>query len=356
MSEMVQRLLELTGTEYPIIQAPMASVGTPQLAGASSNAGALGSLGCALFTPTEFRSQVDELRALTNKPFNVNFFCHRQPQANEERDGAFAERLSPYFEELGIAQPPGLSEVVPPFNASMVEALRALRPPIVSFHFGLPDDDAVKAVKNTGAILISSATTVSEARALEAQGVDIVVAQGHEAGGHSGLFDAAHSQAQIGTMALVPQVVDAVSVPVVAAGGIFDGRGVAAALALGAAGVQLGTAFVACPESTANEVYRRELARCGDDGTQMTTLFSGRPARAIVTRLMRDLADIEGATPEFPLPYSQTAMLGQVGVQKGSPDFAAMWAGQSAARTRPIPAGDLVAALVEEARKAGAPI
>ena len=356
MSEQVERLLGLIGTEYPIIQAPMALVGTPQLAAASSNAGALGSLGCAVLTPDAFRSQVDELRALTNKPFNVNFFSHIQPQPNEERDNAFAARLSPYFEELEIDQPPGLSELFPAFNPSMLEAVREARPPIVSFHFGLPDRESVEAIQSDGAVLIGTATTVAEAKALEAQSVDIVVAQGHEAGGHSGVFDAAPNRVQIGTMALVPQVVDAVSIPVVAAGGIFDGRGVAAALALGAAGVQLGTAFVACPESAANEVYRRALANCSDDSTQLTTLLSGRPARAIVTRFIRDLADIEESTPDFPLPFSQTAMLGQASLEQESPDFLAMWAGQGAARTRPIPAVDLVAALVEEARQAGAPI
>jgi len=372
MNEQTKRLLALTGAEIPIVQAPMATVATPALAAAACNAGALGSLGCAVLPPEAFRAQVEELRSLTNKPFNVNFFAHAAPTSDRERDGAFAARLKPYFDELEVEQPPGLAELFPSFDATMLEAVRELRPPIVSFHFGLPDAETVAAIKDDGAVLISTATTVAEARTLERRGVDVIVAQGHEAGGHSGVFEpdggpgraaaqigaqiGAQVGAQIGTMALVPQIVDAVSVPVLAAGGLFDGRGVAAALALGAAGAQLGTAFVACPESAVNPVYREALTSCGDDGTRMTTLFSGRPARAISTRLLRELADLDGRTPAFPLPISQTMLLGMASAQRDSPDFAAMWAGQGAAGARAMPAGELVATLVAEAREAGAAI
>jgi nitronate monooxygenase len=242
-------LLDLLGITHPIIQAPMSGFSGPALAGAVSNAGALGSLSCATLPAQAARDQIEEIRRACNRPFNLNFFVHSAPSIDVQTAGRVRERLAAYFDEFGLGAVPEPSDPLPRFDEERLLLVLELKPPVVSFHFGLPPADTMKRIKQTGAVVLSSATTVAEARKLEAEGADAIIAQGFEAGGHRGTFTQGDGAGLIGTMALVPQVVDAVGVPVIAAGGIADGRGIAAAFALGASGVQIGTAFLGCPEA-----------------------------------------------------------------------------------------------------------
>ena len=276
------RLLELLGTELPIIQAPMAGANGSALAAAVSETGGLGSLPCAMLDAAKARAEIGVIRQRTAKPLNVNFFCHQAPQPDAARDAAWRERLAGYYRELDLdptAEAPAVNRA--PFDESMCALVEDLRPAVVSFHFGLPEPALLSRVKAAGCKVLSSATTVAEACWLEDHGCDAVIAQGFEAGGHRGMFLTDKVASQVGTMALVPQVVDAVNVPVIAAGGIGDGRGIAAAFALGAAGVQLGTAYLFTPESLINDLHRAALHSAGDDKTALTNLFSGRPARGL---------------------------------------------------------------------------
>ena len=335
-------LPKVLGTELPIIQAPMAGVQDSALAIAVSNAGGLGSLPCALLGPDAIRRELQVIRAQTTRPFNVNFFCHAQPEASVERETAWRAALSPYFAEYGIdasaiaAGPARLA-----FSAEAADVLSEFRPPVVSFHFGLPSADLLARVRGWGAKILSSATTVDEARWLEAQGVDAVIAQGIEAGGHRGLFLTEDLSTQIGTFALVPQIVRAVKIPVIAAGGIADARGVAAALTLGAAGVQVGTAYLLCPEATTSAVHRAALKSDAARVTALTNLFTGRPARSIVNRLIRELGPISAAAPAFPLAAAAVAPLRARAESLGSGQFSPLWAGQNVSGCREIPAGEL---------------
>ncbi len=343
-------LSELLGVEHPIIQAPMASAATPALAAAVSNAGGLGSLGCAPFTPEKFAEQVGALRADTNMAFNVNFFVHDEPVADSEAETAMLQRLAPYYAELELGEAPAARSVFPIFGAEMLAAVTALKPPVVSFHFGLPEHATIETLKASGAVILASATTVREAVALEQGGVDAVIAQGYEAGGHRATFLGDVESGTVGTFALVPQVADAVSVPVIAAGAVADGRGIAAAFALGASGVQIGTAFLACPETEMHPVHRELLLQARGETTQVTRTISGRPARAIVNRYITEMNE-SGAEPlAFPLQYSLSGPLNAASRKRDSSDLMVMWAGQAAALARPLPAGELLTKLADEAQ------
>ncbi len=346
-------LTELIGIEHPIIQAPMAGVASPALAAAVSNAGGLGSLGCGEMTVEQLRESFGETRAWTARPFNINFFAHEAPEHPSDDAAAMRGWLAGYYQELDVRESPSLSETpMRSFDAATLRAVLELEPRIVSFHFGLPAHDMLDALKSTGTVILSSATTVSEARRLEAAGVHAIIAQGYDAGGHRGTFSEPIAAGSIGTFALVPQIVDAVSVPVIAAGGIADGRGIAAAFALGASGVQMGTAFILCPESAASPVYREVLRQTRDDETVVTRAFTGRPARAIVNRFVEEMAPREDDVAPFPLQDSLTLALHVASVARGSKDLAAMLAGQASPLARALPAAALVETLVCEAQEA----
>ena len=296
------------GIRYPIIQAPMAGASTPALAIAVSTAGGLGSLGLAMHTQEALRNDCATVSA-AGAPYNANFFVHSEPVDDPARAADARSLLAPYYRELGLGEVPDVVTATPSFNDTHLQAVLDLRPPVVSFHFGLPNADAFKAIKAAGLYTLSSATNVAEARELEARGVDAVIAQGFEAGGHRGTFSEPYERGHVGTLALVPQVVDAVSIPVIAAGGIGDGRGIAAALVLGASAVQLGTAFLTCPESAAHPLYRRALNEASDDQTRITHAFSGRPARGLENRYLREMAGHEAHYPDFPILNTLTGPL-----------------------------------------------
>jgi nitronate monooxygenase len=292
--------------------------------------------------PDALRLELTALRAGTTRPFNVNFFCHTQPEPNVELDTIWRAELSPYFAEYGIdANAVTADSGRRPFDEDAAEVLAEFRPAVVSFHFGLPSRSLLAKVRSWGGKILSSATTVDEARWLEAQGVDAVIVQGIEAGGHRGSFLSADMTLQLGTLALVPQVVDAVSIPVIAAGGIADARGVAAAIALGAAGVQVGTAYLLCPEATTRAVHRAALKSGRAKATALTNLFTGRPARGIVNRLMQELGPMSDAVPPFPLATSALAPLRAKAEGLGRDDFSPLWAGQNTSGCKEISASIL---------------
>ncbi len=323
-------LQKLLGIELPIIQAPMAGAQDNALAVAVSNAGGLGSLPCAMLGVDAMRKELAAIRAQTTKPFNVNFFCHKQAEPSVERETIWRAALSPYLKEYGIDAntiPAGPGRL--PFSAEAADALSEFRPAVVSFHFGVPVPDLLARVRSWGAKILSSATTVEEARWLEARGVDAIIAQGLEAGGHRGIFLSEDLNTQLGTFALVPQIVRAVKIPVIAAGGIADPKGVAAAVALGAIGVQIGTAYMLCTEATTSAVHRAALKSGAARVTALTNLFTGRPARGIVNRLMRELGPISAAAPAFPLATSAIAPLRAKAESLGRGDFSPLWAGQN---------------------------
>ena len=341
-----QRLPDLLGIEHPIVLAPMAGSGTPELAAAVSNAGGLGSLGCAALSPPAVLAAVGRLRALTAGPVNLNFFCHRQAPPDPEREAAWRARLTPFYRELGLSpdlSPPPMD--LPPFGHALCEVVEQTRPEVVSFHFGLPERLLLDRVKRAGCTVLSSATTVAEACWLEANGVDAVIAQGNEAGGHRATF-LDGSIAQLSTMALLPAVAEAVRIPVVAAGGIGDGHGIAAALALGAAGVQIGTAFLLCPEAATPPLYRAALRNAGP--TVVTDVFTGRPARALANRLTRERS-LSPGIPAFPLAMAFLAPLRVEAERQGRSDFSAIWAGEAMALARELPGGVLTRSLANEA-------
>jgi nitronate monooxygenase len=334
--------MNILATELSIIQAPMAGAQASALAIAVSNAAALGSLPCALLSPEALRDELAAIRAQTTQPYNVNFFCHTPPVPDPAREAAWRAALSPYYAEFGLDPneiPAG--PVRAPFSDEVADIVEPVKPPIVSFHFGLPSAALLARVRAWGSKVLASATTVDEARWLEARGVDAIIAQGLEAGGHRGNFLRADLTTQLGTFALVPQIVAAVRVPVIAAGGIADARGVAAAMRLGASAVQIGTAYLLCPEATITPVHRAALRGAGASHTALTNLISGRPARGIMNRLMRDLGPMSDLPPEFPLATPAVAPLRAAAEAKGMGDFSPLWAGQNASGCREIPAADL---------------
>ena len=349
-----RRLADLLQVEHPLVLAPMAGLGTAELAAAVCQAGGLGSIGCAVMRPEAVMQAIGKLRSLTKRPINANFFCHSPARPDPQREQAWLERLEPYYRELGI----GLSRPIartdfPPFGDAVCTVVEACRPEVVSFHFGLPEPSLLARVKAAGCRVLSSATTVGEARWLEERGADAIIAQGFEAGGHRGTFLAADMDAEMarqsGTLALVPQIVDAVAVPVIAAGGIADARAISAAFALGASGVQMGTAYLLCPEAATPPLHRRALRGPDAAATVLTNVFTGRPARALANRVASEVGPISGAMPDFPLPMAALASLRSKAEEGGSIDFTPLWAGQAAALCREMPAGALTQALADEA-------
>ncbi|MBI2688437.1 MAG: nitronate monooxygenase [Acidobacteria bacterium] len=333
---------ERLGIEHPIIQAPMAGVQGSALAIAVSNAGGLGSLPCAMLSLADIRSELSTIRAQTDRPFNVNFFCHTQPELDPERDAAWRATLFKYYEEYGIpanAIPSGALRA--PFGEEAADLLAQLKPPVVSFHFGLPSDRLLSRVKAAGCTTLASATTVEEAQWLEGHGVDAIIAQGLEAGGHRGMFLTEDVTTQVGTFALLPQIIGKVKIPVIAAGGIADAAGVAAAMALGAAAVQIGTAYLLCPEVTTTSFHRAALKSEAARHTALTNIFSGRPARGIVNRIMRELGPMNSAAPAFPLAGSAVAPLRARAESLGDDGFSPLWCGQNASGCVELPAADV---------------
>lgn len=320
----------------------MAGAQGSALAIAVSNAGGLGSLPAAMLTPDALRDEIAAITSATSRPYNVNFFCHEPPPPDAHREARWRDLLAPYYRELDIdphtIQPgPGRA----PFDHDVADVLSSFTPPVVSFHFGLPSKDLLDRVRQWRPTIISSATTVDEARWLEAQGVDAIIAQGVEAGGHRGMFLSDDLTTQVGTFALVPQIVRAVSVPVIAAGGIGDAAGVVAALALGAAAVQVGTAYLLCPEATTTPVHRRALASPRATHTALTNVFTGRPARGIVNRLMAELGPMNAGVPAFPLATGAVMPLRSKAEARGSDDFSPLWSGQNASGCKNIAAAEL---------------
>lgn len=345
-----RRILDLLGIELPIIQAPMAGATTAEMVIAASNAGGLGSLPSAQYSVSQLREELQRISAATTRAINVNFFSHVTPDADPVGQMRWRSVLAPYYVEYGIdpAAPvsgPGRA----PFDEKFCEVVEEFRPKVVSFHFGLPDRRLVDRVKATGAKVLSSATTVAEATWLEMNGVDAVIAMGFEAGGHRGNFLTQDMSTQVGTMALVPQVVDAVKVPVIAAGGIADGRGVAAALMLGASAVQVGTAYLLTPEAKIPALHSKALKDAGDASTAITNVFTGRPARGVVNRLMRELGPLSDVAPAFPTAGAAVAAIRSKAEATGQDDFTNLWAGQAVKLAKQLPAGELTRQLFQDA-------
>jgi nitronate monooxygenase len=341
-----RRFLDLVKTEFPIVLAPMAGVMDADLVIAAAQGGALGSLPAAMISADKTREQVNIIRQRVSAPVNLNFFCHNTVDADPRREAGWKARLGAYYKEFGLdpAAPINAANRAP-FDAAYCAVVEELKPEVVSFHFGLPPADLVKRVKAAGAIVMSSATTVREAIWLEENGADIIIAQGAEAGGHRGMFLTDNIAEQPGTFALVPQVVDAVKVPVIAAGGIMDGRGIAAAFALGAAGVQLGTAYLRCPESKVIAPARVALAQATDETTVITNVMTGRPARGVANRVMREVGPISPDAPAFPHGATALGPLKAAAEKLGKVDFTNLWAGQAVRMGREMPAAELTRAL-----------
>lgn len=339
----------LLGTRLPIIQAPMAGVQDSRLALAVCRAGALGSVPAAMLGPDALRAELQTMVEHSAGPWNVNFFCHANPEPDDHREQDWRSALTPYYQELGL----NIGDVQAgagrrPFDAATLEILREFRPPVVSFHFGLPAPELVAELKRWGTVILSTATTVAEAVWLEAHGADAVIAQGLEAGGHRGMFLSDDITSQMGTFALLPQVAAAVRVPVIAAGGIADSAGISAAMALGAAAVQLGTAFLLCPEAATSQLHRAALASESAVHTALTNVFSGRPARGIVNRVMRELGPMSAVAPAFPQAGVALAPLRKAAEARGSSDFSPLWSGQNACGCQAIAAELLVRRLAGE--------
>jgi nitronate monooxygenase len=338
-----RRFLDLVAAEHPIIQAPMANAGGVELCARAIAGGALGSLPCGMLSPDQIGEQAAAVRSQADGPLNLNFLCHAMPAPVD--DSNWRELLRPYYEEFDIGEPP-TPPLRRPFDDAALAAVEKVRPEVVSFHFGLPDEPLLDRVKATGAIVLSSATTVAEAQRLEERGVDAIIAQGFEAGGHSGRFLGGDPAEALGLMALLPQVVDAVRVPVVAAGGIADGRGIAAAMMLGASAVQLGTAFLHCPEGLLAPGHRQQMkARA----TVITNVYSGGLARAVRGRLIDELGPVRSEAPPYPLAGAAIMPLFRAAVERGDHDFLPSLAGQGAALGVELPAAELTRQLAADA-------
>ena len=335
------------GLAAPLIQAPMAGVQNHRLAAAVCQAGGLGSLPAAMLSADALHAELIALQDLTNRPFNVNFFCHAAPQPDAEREARWREALAPYYKAWGLdasAIPNGPGRV--PFGTETADVLEAFRPAVVSFHFGLPAPELLARVKSWGSLILSSATTVQEGLWLQAQGADAVIAQGLEAGGHRGMFLSEDLSTQMGTLALLPQMVQALKLPVIAAGGIVSAPGIQAARALGAAGVQMGTAYLCSDEAQTSALHRTALLSGAAQHTALTNLFTGRPARGIVNRVMRELGPLSPLAPAFPLATAGMAPLRAAAEAQGSSDFTPLWAGQNTAHIQARPAGDITQSFI----------
>jgi len=340
------RFLDLVKTEFPIVLAPMAGVMDADLVVAAAQGGALGSLPCAMLSAEKAREQVNIIRQRVTAPVNMNFFCHTPVEADARREAGWKGRLGAYYKELGLDPSAPINAANrAPFDAAMCAVVEELKPEVVSFHFGLPAGELFRRVKAAGSVVMSSATTVKEAIWLEENGADIIIAQGADAGGHRGMFLTENIAEQPGTFALVPQVVDAVKVPVIAAGGIADGRGIAAAFALGASGVQIGTAYLRCPESKVTAAGRVALAQASDESTVITNVMTGRPARGVANRVMREVGPISPDAPAFPHAATALGPLKVAAEKLGRVDFSNLWAGQAVRMGREMPAAELTQAL-----------
>ena len=345
-----RELLDLFEIELPIIQAPMAGSNGSAMAIAVCQAGGMGSLPCALLDADTARAEIGVIRQQTDKPFNVNFFCHTPPEPDDEAEARWLAHLDPYYAELGLDPADKVAGFNrSPFDEAMCEVIEDTRPAVVSFHFGLPSDTLFNRVKDAGCLAIASATTAEEAVWLVERGCDAVIAQGSEAGGHRGMFLTDQIATQVGTFALVPQIVDAVDVPVIAAGGIGDGRGIAAAFALGASGVQIGTAYLSTPESKVTDLHRAELRKARSDGTALTNMFSGRPARGIMNRLMRENGPMSDKAPAFPTAGGALAPLKAKAEAQGDHAFSSLWSGQAASLCKETTSAELTADLARSA-------
>jgi nitronate monooxygenase len=342
-------LLSLLNIQFAIIQSPMVGVSTPKLAAAVSNAGALGSIGIGASNVEQARAMLRETAALTDKPFNVNVFCHEPAVHDAARASQWLAFLAPFFAEFGAAAPTSLREIYTSFveDADMLQMLLEEKPAVVSFHFGLPPQPAIDALKDAGIVLLCSVTNLAEAQRAEHAGVHALVAQGYEAGGHRGVFDP-QQDSQMGTFALVRVLADACRLPVIAAGGIMDGAGIKAVMQLGASAAQLGTAFILCPESCANAAYREALKGPRAHQTQVTSVISGRPARGMVNRNFTSLQADDAVLPDYPLTYDANKALNAAAGAKGNTEFAVQWAGQGAPLARELPAAALVNLLVAQ--------
>lgn len=345
-----RRILDLLGIQLPILQAPMAGATGSAMAIAVGNAGGLGALPCAMLSAEQVRAEIEAFRASCQGPLNLNFFCHQPPAPDAERDRRWKQALKPYYEEVGadFDAPTPVSNRAP-FDEQSCRLVEQLRPEVVSFHFGLPQADLLRRVKASGAKVLSSATTVEEAVWLEAHGCDAIIAMGYEAGGHRGMFLSEDITSQVGTFALVPQVVDAVRVPVIAAGGIGDHRGLVAALALGASAVQVGTAYLFCPQAKVSPAHRRALDSAPASDTALTNLFTGRPARGINNRIMRELGPMSPLAPRFPLAGGALMPLRAIRDPQGNSDFSNLWAGQALRLGQHLDAGELTRQIADKA-------
>jgi nitronate monooxygenase len=336
------RFLDLVGAEHPIVQAPMAGAGGVELCAAAIAGGALGSLPCGMLAPEQVLAEVANVRERASGPLNLNFFCHAMPaDADESR---WRRLLKPYYDEFGVA--PGNGGAVRlPFDEAVCGVVEEVRPEVVSFHFGLPAEGLLARVKATGAVVVGNATTVEEARWLEERGADAIIAQGFEAGGHTGRFLEPGSEA-IGLFALVPRIVDAVGMPVLAAGGIGDARGIAAAFTLGASAVQLGTAYLHTPEARISDAHRQRLS---EGRTIVTNLMTGGLARGLHGRLVDEVGPIREEAPPYPLASAALAPIRSVAEKRGDYGFGPMWAGQAAPLGRSLPATELTRKLAADA-------
>lgn len=345
------RLTKRLGIRHPIVQAPMAGVSTPQLAAAVTNAGGLGSLGIGASTTAQAREMIKQTQTLTAGPFNVNVFCHEPAYRDVDREAEWITYLTPLFAEAGIEPPSSLDEIYTSFieDNDMLDMLLELKPAVVSFHFGIPSADCIDALKGAGIFTMATATCTHEAATIEAAGIEAVIAQGIEAGGHRGMFNPSARDQCLSTLALVRLLAHHTALPIIAAGGIMDGFAANAAMAAGADAVQLGTAFVLCPESSANEAYRMALKSDKAADTQLTKVLSGRPARGIVNRLISFGEAKERAVPaDYPVAYDAAKRLSAAAAKLGNHEFAAQWAGQGAPIARELPAAELVALIVKE--------
>ncbi|MHC2438461.1 NAD(P)H-dependent flavin oxidoreductase [Bradyrhizobium sp. USDA 4451] len=341
-----RRLIDRFNTEFPIVLAPMAGVMDAELVIAVAQGGGLGSLPCAMLSAEKAREQVNIIRQRVSAPVNLNFFCHKAVDADPAREAQWRQRLAPYYREHGLDPDAHINAANrAPFDAAFCAVVEELKPEVVSFHFGLPEPKLLQRVKAAGAIVMSSATTVREAIWLEENGADVVIAQGADAGGHRAMFLTDNISEQPGTFSLLPQVVDAVKVPVVAAGGIADGRGIAAALALGASAVQIGTAYLRCPESKVTAQGRIALAQASDESTVITNVMTGRPARGVANRVMREVGPISPDAPAFPHAATALGPLKAAAEQQGKVDFTNLWAGQAVRMGKEMPAAELTRAL-----------
>lgn len=342
-------LKEVLGIDLPIIQAPMAGVQGSALAVAVSNAGGLGSLPGAMLSIETLRDELSVIKSQTDRPYNVNFFCHEMPKYSQKAEMVWRNALSPFYKANGVDPDmvsTGSSRI--PFNSETADILEEFKPPVVSFHFGLPSEELLLQIKSFGAKVISSATTVEEALWLEEYGADVIIAQGVEAGGHRGMFLSHDLNSQLGTFALLPQIVQAVNVPVVAAGGIAEASGISAAMDLGASGVQMGTAFLLCDEALTSQVHRATLESESAKHTALTNIFTGRPARAIVNLAMKELGPIHYGIPEFPLAAGAITPLRTILEAQGSGDFSPLWAGQNVTGCKAISAAELTRELASQ--------